>query len=53
VKEIRQLKKCCLARFLKMILKFLIGGFYLDSFGAFITILQMLEFEVAWRHQKN
>jgi len=51
MKEIRQLKKCCLARFLKMFLKFPTGGFYLDSFGAFITILQVLEFKAAWQHQ--
>jgi hypothetical protein len=48
VKEICQSKKCCLAKFLKMFLKFPIGVFYLDSFGAFITILQMLEFKAAW-----
>jgi hypothetical protein len=36
-----------------MLLKFPTSGFYLDSFGAFITILQMLEFEAAWQHQKT
>jgi hypothetical protein len=34
-----------------MFLKFPTGGFYLDTFGAFITILQMLEFEATWQHQ--
>jgi hypothetical protein len=53
VKEIRQLKKCCIARFLKMFLKFPTGGFYLESFGAFITILQMSEFEAAWQYPKK
>jgi hypothetical protein len=36
-----------------MFLKFPTGGFYLDSFGAFITILQMFEFKATWRHQKK